>query len=705
MKYNFVRKMKSVLALCVGLALALSGMPVAALSDATRPASMTEQWFGKYTMRVTAADGSLSGDATVWVFADEKPQSFEGGSMAYSQGTQNMLLASIADVLQSREGSNPLVLPARQADINAIQLSEGDYTIECIAADGSLRHAFGLAVTPETFDIPEYGVPLSGPEQESVGSSDSGSSSDFSSLESSSSESSFESSSSEPTGSGSTGSEVTSETSDPKPTAEESTQEVPTESTDTASAAETGQATTEPTDTEPTITSSDDDLEPTTDETETEQKPTDEPLLETTDEHLIEKFIIELDNALGGEEPPSALIQTLQMGADTFDESEDEDPNIAYVAAFIDALECNNVTELQNLLASGVTTIDLSGETVHANFGFTLSSGTLTITGGTIIRGEKNTGNILTVDGTGTTDGVSLTLRGTTMDGNKVQAAGSLIFVKGSKKGAATLTLDASEDGERTVLKNNVNLTGNGGAVNVNTATLNVDGGTDISDNTAKNGGGIATGGSTTKVNLGDVTIAGNHAVFNGGGISVSSANGGAVTFDPDKLNVMIYENSANGQGSDIAIEGGRFVLNNLEGWYEDGLSGGRYDEEHPENAKEIINTAGTTYLKNSYESPKQEPVPDPEPEPPVTDGGDDSRTEEEVPEVIVVPEPEKPQGNTPAGNGSNGDVIDSANDVPVESPLLQVHNLVTIEDSDVPLGPYVALGVEMCMNYGESIE
>ena len=236
------------------------------------------------------------------------------------------------------------------------------------------------------------------------------------------------------------------------------------------------------------------------------------------------------------------------------------------------------IKEGGGLYATNSSEIIISGGTISGckapssdkgnGSGLYANHSTIKITGGTISGCEGRWGGGLYAENSSTIE-----ISGGTISRCKVGAGGGL-FVVGS-----TIRISGGIISECTTSD-----TGNGGGLYAKDSTIKITGGR-IENNKAALGGGVALIGKTTfEKPITNWTVIGNEAYATGGvGGGIKLENG---SMDVSAGSNRIYNNTADGHGADICLEGGASSIKlpnaanmgatyrdsgiNIDGWYED---------------------------------------------------------------------------------------------------------------------------------------
>ena len=230
------------------------------------------------------------------------------------------------------------------------------------------------------------------------------------------------------------------------------------------------------------------------------------------------------------------------------------------------------------LYATNQSTITISGGTISGckapssdkgnGSGLYANKSTVNISGGTISGCEGRWGGGLYAENSSTIE-----ISGGTISGCKVGAGGGL-FVDSS-----TIRISGGIISECTTSD-----TGNGGGLYAKNSTIKITGGR-IENNKAALGGGVALIGDTTfEKPITNWTVIGNEAYATGGvGGGIKLENG---SMDVSDGSNRIYNNTADGHGADICLEGGASSIKlpnaanmgakyhdsgiNIDNWYND---------------------------------------------------------------------------------------------------------------------------------------
>ena len=207
------------------------------------------------------------------------------------------------------------------------------------------------------------------------------------------------------------------------------------------------------------------------------------------------------------------------------------------------------INEGGGLYATNQSTITISGGTISGckapssdkgnGSGLYANKSTINISGGTISGCEGRWGGGLYAENSSTIE-----ISGGTISGCKVGAGGGL-FVDSS-----TIRISGGIISECTTSD-----TGNGGGLYAKNSTIKITGGR-IENNKAALGGGVALIGDTTfEKPITNWTVIGNEAYATGGvGGGIKLENG---SMDVSDGSNRIYNNTADGHGADICLEGG----------------------------------------------------------------------------------------------------------------------------------------------------
>ena len=265
---------------------------------------------------------------------------------------------------------------------------------------------------------------------------------------------------------------------------------------------------------------------------------------------------------------------------------------------------------------SGCTAADDGGGLYADNSAITINKGTIsgctaandggglyadnsaiTISGGTISGCEGRWGGGLYAENSSTIE-----ISGGTISGCKKIGAGGGLFVVGS-----TIRISGGIISECTTSD-----TGNGGGLYAKNSTIKITGGR-IENNKAALGGGVALIGDTTfEKPITNWTVIGNEAYATGGvGGGIKLENG---SMDVSAGSNRIYNNTADGHGADICLEGGAssiklpnaanmgaFYHNSnikIDGWYNDNP---RYTPSESGQAEKKLQLSGPLSLVASY--------------------------------------------------------------------------------------------------------
>ena len=236
------------------------------------------------------------------------------------------------------------------------------------------------------------------------------------------------------------------------------------------------------------------------------------------------------------------------------------------------------INEGGGLYAKNQSTITISGGTISGckapssdkgnGSGLYANKSTINISGGTISGCEGRWGGGLYAENSSTIE-----ISGGTISGCKVGAGGGL-FVDSS-----TIRISGGIISECTTSD-----TGNGGGLYAKNSTIKITGGR-IENNKAALGGGVALIGDTTfEKPITNWTVIGNEAYATGGvGGGIKLENG---SMDVSDGSNRIYNNTADGHGADICLEGGASSIKlpnaanmgatyrdsgiNIDNWYND---------------------------------------------------------------------------------------------------------------------------------------
>lgn len=233
------------------------------------------------------------------------------------------------------------------------------------------------------------------------------------------------------------------------------------------------------------------------------------------------------------------------------------------------------------LYATNQSTITISGGTISGckapssdkgnGSGLYANNSTVTISGGTISGCDGRWGGGLYAENSSTIE-----ISGGTISGCKVGAGGGL-FVDSSTIRISGGIISGCVTSD----------TGNGGGLYAYNSTLNITGGT-IENNKAAYGGGVALIGVTKfEKPITNWTVIGNEAYETGG----TGGVGGGIKLENGSMDVSdgsnrIYNNTADGHGADIFLEGGTSAIKlpnaanmgakyhdsgiNIDNWYND---------------------------------------------------------------------------------------------------------------------------------------
>ena len=270
------------------------------------------------------------------------------------------------------------------------------------------------------------------------------------------------------------------------------------------------------------------------------------------------------------------------------------------------------INEGGGLYATNQSTITINGGTISGckapssdkgnGSGLYANKSTINISGGTISGCEGRWGGGLYAENSSTIE-----ISGGTISGCKVGAGGGL-FVDSSTIRISGGTINGCVTSD----------TGNGGGLYAKNSTLTITGGT-IKDNKAAYGGGVALIGVTTfEKPITNWTVIGNEAYATGGvGGGIKLENG---SMDVSDGSNRIYNNTADGHGADICLEGGASSIKlpnaanmgakyhdsgiKIDGWYKD--DNPRYRPSKDGKPVENLQLSGPLSLVASY---KADPV------------------------------------------------------------------------------------------------
>ena len=259
------------------------------------------------------------------------------------------------------------------------------------------------------------------------------------------------------------------------------------------------------------------------------------------------------------------------------------------------------------LYATNQSTITISGGTISGckapssdkgnGSGLYANKSTINISGGTISGCEGRWGGGLYAENSSTIE-----ISGGTISGCKVGAGGGL-FVDSS-----TIRISGGIISECTTSD-----TGNGGGLYAKNSTIKITGGR-IENNKAALGGGVALIGDTTfEKPITNWTVIGNEAYATGGvGGGIKLENG---SMDVSDGSNRIYNNTADGHGADICLEGGASSIKlpnaanmgakyhdsgiKIDGWYKD--DNPRYRPSKDGKPVENLQLSGPLSLVASY--------------------------------------------------------------------------------------------------------
>lgn len=239
----------------------------------------------------------------------------------------------------------------------------------------------------------------------------------------------------------------------------------------------------------------------------------------------------------------------------------------------------------------------ISGCSANEGGGLYVDGSTLTIEGGTISGCSAGAGGGLYAENSSTIE-----ISGGTISGCKVGAGGGL-FVDSS-----TIRISGGIISECTTSD-----TGNGGGLYAKNSTIKITGGR-IENNKAALGGGVALIGDTTfEKPITNWTVIGNEAYATGGvGGGIKLENG---SMDVSDGSNRIYNNTADGHGADICLEGGASSIKlpnaanmgakyhdsgiKIDGWYKD--DNPRYRPSKDGKPVENLQLSGPLSLVASY--------------------------------------------------------------------------------------------------------
>ena len=265
------------------------------------------------------------------------------------------------------------------------------------------------------------------------------------------------------------------------------------------------------------------------------------------------------------------------------------------------------INEGGGLYATNQSTITISGGTISGckapssdkgnGSGLYANKSTINISGGTISGCEGRWGGGLYAENSSTIE-----ISGGTISGCKVGAGGGL-FVDSS-----TIRISGGIISECTTSD-----TGNGGGLYAKNSTIKITGGR-IENNKAALGGGVALIGDTTfEKPITNWTVIGNEAYATGGvGGGIKLENG---SMDVSDGSNRIYNNTADGHGADICLEGGASSIKlpnaanmgakyhdsgiKIDGWYKD--DNPRYRLSKDGKPVENLQLSGPLSLVASY--------------------------------------------------------------------------------------------------------
>jgi len=265
------------------------------------------------------------------------------------------------------------------------------------------------------------------------------------------------------------------------------------------------------------------------------------------------------------------------------------------------------INEGGGLYATNQSTITISGGTISGckapssdkgnGSGLYANNSTVTISGGTISGCDGRWGGGLYAENSSTIE-----ISGGTISGCKVGAGGGL-FVDSS-----TIRISGGIISECTTSD-----TGNGGGLYAKNSTIKITGGR-IENNKAALGGGVALIGDTTfEKPITNWTVIGNEAYATGGvGGGIKLENG---SMDVSDGSNRIYNNTADGHGADICLEGGASSIKlpnaanmgakyhdsgiKIDGWYKD--DNPRYRASKDGKPVENLQLSGPLSLVASY--------------------------------------------------------------------------------------------------------
>ena len=265
------------------------------------------------------------------------------------------------------------------------------------------------------------------------------------------------------------------------------------------------------------------------------------------------------------------------------------------------------INEGGGLYAKNQSTITISGGTISGckapssdkgnGSGLYANNSTVTISGGTISGCKGRWGGGLYAENSSTIE-----ISGGTISGCTVGAGGGL-FVDSS-----TIRISGG-----IISKCITSDTGNGGGLYAYNSTIKITGGT-IENNKAAYGGGVALIGVTTfEKPITNWTVVGNEAYETGGvGGGIKLENG---SMDVSAGSNRIYNNTADGHGADICLEGGASSIKlpnaanmgakyhdsgiKIDGWYKD--DNPRYRPSKDGKPVENLQLSGPLSLVASY--------------------------------------------------------------------------------------------------------
>ena len=258
------------------------------------------------------------------------------------------------------------------------------------------------------------------------------------------------------------------------------------------------------------------------------------------------------------------------------------------------------------LYATNGSTININSGTISKctaqadnGGGLYADNSTVTISGGTISGCKGVWGGGLYAENSSTIE-----ISGGTISGCKVGAGGGL-FVDSS-----TIRISGGIISECTTSD-----TGNGGGLYAKNSTIKITGGR-IENNKAAHGGGVALIGDTTfEKPITNWTVIGNEAYATGGvGGGIKLENG---SMDVSDGSNRIYNNTADGHGADICLEGGASSIKlpnaanmgakyhdsgiKIDGWYKD--DNPRYRPSKDGKPVENLQLSGPLSLVASYKA------------------------------------------------------------------------------------------------------